>query len=516
MYGLKPFLARCISFGTVFALAGCASLETRHGAEKRAAALVLKAEAAARDLAANRNIPAATKEYNTAAADLAVVLKRGARGDLWNRPLELEVAQHTFRLSYAPAKKGETWPAAAFVRLLPSSKISRGILKRVVSTDGVGGTMVGVDKRPQRTPFYTTQGVSAPVTATVDFQGENVIIALRDPRSGGTINVGGSAFPLAANYTAPLSYYRGAMTQIFTGIMGALRVSHYLGSTGLYFSEPYDPHRIPLLLVHGLISTPHMWLNVVNEIKSDPDLRKLYQVWVFAYPTGNPVAYSALRLREELSAVYRDFPNTKPAVLVGHSMGGLLARMQASSFTISDWEKSLGPAGLKALSLAPEGSQLRRALLFDANPNVARLVFIATPHRGSPMALGGIGQIGMKLIQLPADLFGNATNIVGEMISIIAPGEPKVPNSVASLSPSNPLLKLMDQVPIQAPYHSIIGNRGKKGPLAESSDGVVRYQSSHLVGAQSELVVPGPHGCCDLPQTYAEIRRILRLHAGLR
>ena len=70
----------------------------------------------------------------------------------------------------------------------------------------------------------------------------------------------------------------------------------------------------------------------------------------------------------------------------------------------------------------------------------------------------------------------------------------------------------MDTVPVQAAYHSIIGNRGKPGPLADSTDGVVPYWSSHMDKAQSELIVPGPHGSCQLPQTIEELKRLLRLH----
>jgi hypothetical protein len=64
------------------------------------------------------------------------------------------------------------------------------------------------------------------------------------------------------------------------------------------------------------------------------------------------------------------------------------------------------------------------------------------------------------------------------------------------------------------PYYSIIGDRGR-GDTPNSSDGVVPYWSSHLAGAQSELIVPGPHGSYALPQTVAELKRILRLHLAV-
>jgi hypothetical protein len=85
------------------------------------------------------------------------------------------------------------------------------------------------------------------------------------------------------------------------------------------------------------------------------------------------------------------------------------------------------------------------------------------------------------------------------------------PNSVSGLSPNNPSLKIVNSARITAPYHSIIGDRGK-GDSPNSTDGVVPYSSSHLDGAKSELIVPGPHGSCNLPQTIGELKRILRLH----
>ena len=89
----------------------------------------------------------------------------------------------------------------------------------------------------------------------------------------------------------------------------------------------------------------------------------------------------------------------------------------------------------------------------------------------------------------------------------------RMPNSIDTLSPNDPFVKITNTLPLanSVPYHSIIGDRGR-GDTPSSSDGVVPYWSSHLDGAQSECIVPGPHGACELPQTIAELDRILRLH----
>jgi hypothetical protein len=86
-----------------------------------------------------------------------------------------------------------------------------------------------------------------------------------------------------------------------------------------------------------------------------------------------------------------------------------------------------------------------------------------------------------------------------------------MPTGINGLSPRSPVLRGLDTLPIHAPYNTIVGDRGR-GDTPNSSDGVVAYWSSHLTGAQSELIVPGPHGSYALPQTVSELKRILRLN----
>ena len=148
-------------------------------------------------------------------------------------------------------------------------------------------------------------------------------------------------------------------------------------------------------------------------------------------------------------------------------------------------------------------------------PVSSGVVFICTPHLGSKMASGGIGELAIKLISLPVDLVTTVKSEVPEA-TLRKINNGRLPNSISNLAPNAPYLKVLNEQSIQAPYHSIIGNRGKPGPLAESSDGVVPYWSSHLDGAKSECIVSGPHGSCELPQTIAELDRILRLNLGLQ
>jgi pimeloyl-ACP methyl ester carboxylesterase len=376
--------------------------------------------------------------------------------------------------------------------------------------DGIGGALVGVHKTAPLEAFSPMVGVTAPVTAVLDFKGPEVTISLIDPTEQTQARVAGRERALEADFSAPMAYYP-QRSELWEGLMGAFRVQQHMGITGLYMLQPYDPDRVPLVFVHGLISTPQMWRNVINEIETDPELRRRYQCWVFAYPTGNPPLYSALRLREELAKVHQRYPDAKDMVLVGHSMGGILSRTQVTTVERVHWDVIGKDKAAAFFANIKPGSLVERATLFEANPQVGRAIFICTPHRGSQMAIGTLGQLAIKLISLPGDIVSATAGTLGNSVAIITGDPNRMPTSIDGLSPRNPTLKVLDHRPIEAPHHSIIGDRGK-GDSPKSSDGVVEYWSSHLDSAQSEKIVPGPHGACELPETIAELRRLLHVH----
>src|SRR5262249_38580691 len=252
-----------------------------------------------------------------------------------------------------------------------------------------------------------------------------------------------------------------------------------------------DPDRIPLIFVHGLFSTPFDWVQTINGLQADPEIRKHYQFWVFAYPTGYPILYSVLRLRQELAKVDQAYPNHKPYVVVGHSMGGMLTHDQVITLTQAQWDKGMGKTAEAVFKEEPSDSLIVRATTFRANPRIKRVVFICTPHRGSDMASGGLGRFAISLITLPAHLASTIKDsLSGAELTQLTGSSKRLPNSVWGLKPTNPALPVINAERISVPYHSIIGDRGR-GDSPNSSDGVVAYWSSHLDGAQSEKIVPG-------------------------
>jgi pimeloyl-ACP methyl ester carboxylesterase len=478
-------------------------------AERRAADYLQVAAMTAPLLGKGTEPTPARETYNTAAAELTILLRSADGGRMWNHPLTVTNGTTTYHLRFQPASYG-TWSPDEFISFkLASSMKNEGRVKAFNEVEGVGGSLVGVHLAPG-TAFEPPRGTSAPVTTTLDFHGHDATLALRSPAKQPTVQMQGAVCPLAANYSAPLLYYKH-INELLTGLSGAFAISHFSGPTGLYFVQPYDPDRIPVVLVHGLLATPQMWVNPVNELEIDPVLRERYQFWVFGYPTGNPIAYSGLKLREALAEVDRLYPNHKGYVLVSHSLGGCVSQMQVVSLNAENWERVVGQPAKEILHRLTPSDLIYRALIFNANPRIKRVVFICTPHRGSKLAISPIAEFGMRLITLPGGLASAIKNQVGPELAEVR-GLQDRPNVATGLSPDSPALKTMDTVPVQAPYHSIIGNRGLPGPLIDSSDGIVPYWSSHMNRALSECIVPGPHGLVDYPQDIAELKRILHLH----
>ena len=200
-------------------------------------------------------------------------------------------------------------------------------------------------------------------------------------------------------------------------------------------------------------------------------------------------------------------------VLISHSMGGLLSQMQPVTTGRVLWNDVFQGDANRLYAAVPANNLMKRALIFEANPRIQRIVFICVPHRGADLAINWIGSIGVGLIQLPGTIVAQISSVAtGTLQKDIGVKHP--PTGINGLSPRSPVLRGLDTLPIHAPYHTIVGDRGR-GDTPKSSDGVVAYWSSHLTGAESEIIVPGPHGSFALSQTISELKRILRLNLGV-
>jgi hypothetical protein len=455
--------------------------------------------------------------YNRAVADLAVDLP-----DLMQKKnsgaFDLHDARtgETAQLQIESGRAGEYQPAS-FVKILKAAEISRKGLDENVARPGVGGTVVGVQQTVPTPRLEPLKGYRVPATAIVDFpgSGRSAVARLRffDPNKVNDVDLENHSYPLAGDFSAALASY-GRVNENWIGFLNMVRGERMRGGAGLLMMRPYDPTRIPVIFVHGLLSSAYVWRNVVNSLADDPEIRRHYQFGVFSYSTGNPIAYSAYLLRDDLQYAQKLY-GFKQVVLIGHSMGGILSRMQATNAGRVIWNEAFKSKADQLYADVPEDSLVKKSLLFEANPTVKRIIFVSTPHRGSALASGGIGALGMRLIRLPLKVVTAVPNsVLSALSSSNDPKKYQVPTSISGLSPANPLFKALDKLPITAPHNSIIGDRGR-GDTPNSSDGVVPYWSSHLDSAQSEIIVPTDHGAMKSPKTVAEIRRILLLQVGI-
>jgi pimeloyl-ACP methyl ester carboxylesterase len=300
-------------------------------------------------------------------------------------------------------------------------------------------------------------------------------------------------------------------------LSGALRDRPPLVST-----TPYQPGLIPVVFVHGTGSSPVRWAEMYNRLLADTEIRRRYQFWFFQYDSGNPIALSSLRLREALAgAVARLDPERKdPAlrrmVLVGHSQGGLLVKMQVIHSGDRIWNAA-SRKPLAELNLRDETRDLlQRGLFVEPSASVSRVVFIATPHRGSFVAgRQFIANVVRRLLTLPFALTGVAADIARNPDAPASAGF-FVPSAVDNMSPRHHFIKALQEIPVtpSVKVHSIIAVEGS-GPVESGDDGVVQYTSAHIEPVESELVVRSAHSTQGRPETIEEVRRILRLHAGV-
>jgi pimeloyl-ACP methyl ester carboxylesterase len=294
--------------------------------------------------------------------------------------------------------------------------------------------------------------------------------------------------------------------------------------TRLIAYEPYRPGRIPVVFVHGTNSSAGRWADMVNDLQNDPRIRRRYQFWFFTYDSGNPIAYSAMLLRRDLRDAVASFdpdgrdPCLREMVVIGHSQGGLLTKMTVIHSGDAFWQNASEMPFDEVRMSDTSRALLREALFVEPLPFVSRVVFIATPHRGSYLAGPQlVRRLAAKLISMPREITALGTDLlaVRDPMKRIVSLE-RLPTSIDNMSAGNPFIRTLAAIPI-APgvsAHSIIPVQDAEGPLEDGRDGVVAYRSAHIDGVVSERVVrPCSHSTQSNPETVDEVHRILLLHA---
>jgi pimeloyl-ACP methyl ester carboxylesterase len=412
------------------------------------------------------------------------------------------------------------WKMEEFEKFLPADRYAvRGVAVRN-RTAGIGLPLIAVRGKT---------GQPVPVTAALRVQGDLTALSAGTARAALELystqdtssvkDLKGTAIPLESDLTTPLAYKMEG-SSFFDLSLGA-----FLGREpnkipdGLYMTEPYRPGKIPVVLVHGTASSPVWWVELLNTLNADPKIREKYQFWYFVYTSNKAVAMSAAELRDALNAKVAELdpqgkdPALQQMVVAGHSQGGLLTKFTAVD-TGDSLVQALTGKDLASLDM-PENkkAQVSKLMVLKPLPFVKTVIFFSTPHRGSFQSKSWNRNLVRWLITLPVNLVESTIDTFDYMtddVRRLLGGKKTVFTSADSMSPDNPVIKTMAEIPLAPGItgHSIIAVQTEGDPKL-GNDGVVEYKSAHLEGMASEFIVRSGHSSQLNPLAIDEMRRIL-------
>jgi pimeloyl-ACP methyl ester carboxylesterase len=413
------------------------------------------------------------------------------------------------------------------------------------TTYGLGVPLIAVrrspDKSDEREQYYP-QGLSYSVTALMRCvppengsrtgEAKTCVLEFFDPLSANQINLAEKWVPLETDLTTPLAFFLDSpdFRKRNKATEGLLNPNSSQAKRGLYMLEPYDPKRIPVLMVHGLWSSPMTWMDMFNDLRSFPEVRERYQFWFYLYPSGQPFWISATQLRSDLAKMreavdphHRDRA-LEDMVLVGHSMGGLVSRLQTIDSGDDFWKivsdtpiQSADQALSKIRGPSEDRNRLVSTLFFRPNQSIKRVITIGTPHRGSEFANEYTRWLARKFIKLPSMAVNVGNRLMEENPQLFRDTQLlTVANAIDSLAPESPIFPVMMRAK-RAPgvkYHNIVGVLENPSFLRSGrGDGIVDYASATMKDVESELIVDADHTSIHMTgKTIFEVRRILLEH----
>lgn len=440
--------------------------------------------------------------------------------------LHVSVPQETLR-----------WGDRALTHFTPVAELEVRGLRNRYRMPGFGAPLAAEQSAMEPGTALSIEHLKAPVTAVLMVDGLlqqiasgqvdaslEVHVAFDRKR----ISINGRSVPLEIESTAVLAASLNESPVWETELKG-----FFLGNpdpnraTRLYALEPYRPGRIPVVFVHGTASSAGRWADMVNDLINDRCIRSRFQFWFFTYDTGNVVLYSANLLRDTLQDIVSELdpdksdPALREMVVIGHSQGGLLTKLVSIDPGNTLWD-NFSHKPLEAMQLPDDTrDMLRNAFFFEPLPFIKRVVYIATPHRGSYVAGNWVAHQLSRFVSLPGRVVTGISDVLTKNRDklnqkFFKPKQVVRVGSVYDMTPGSFLATALPPFPV-APgiaSHSIIAVDADV-PVEEGSDGVVAYSSAHLDDVDSELVVRSGHSCQAHPDSIEEVRRILLLHAGV-
>lgn len=419
--------------------------------------------------------------------------------------------------------------------IVPAADIHFDTLEEHYTVPGVGVPVVGIipatkTGKLKQLHAINSRGTVRTLTAVLEFpeNGGKPRLHLIPRNRQETLRIGRLEYPLAGDFSAALELYWD-LTQIDDNrILGLLRPQELRDVTGLSCIEGYDPEKIPVILTHGLLSSAGTFNNLVNRLMNDPEIRRNYQFWYFNYPTGVAWTITAAdyrrainQLRDEVDPRHTN-RNWDNMVVVGHSMGGLITHYSQCTepWLLLKDVSSLG--GIQPYlngyyvdhpfqSGAVGEMEGMREDYFFRPVEAGMVIYLATPHKGAPLARYRIVSLLMRFVELPQGIIDEAIHIATLQENNIIVNPRRLTEwftSVNQLSPDSYSIRGLQGLQIRnVPTYSVIGTQGCS-PLEESTDGVVPYWSSHIPWG-GQKVVPWGHSVQDAPETAEYIRGLL-------
>lgn len=371
--------------------------------------------------------------------------------------------------------------------------------------------------------YLATTITAVPKSATsIDqiINGPEFQLKLHDPYKHEKVTVAGKQYALAANFSAPYGLWLAENNLGRAAYLVLIDRDDNLIMPHLYMLEPYNPKKKVIVLIHGLASSPEAWIRLTNDIMGDPVLRENFQVWQVFYSTNMPILESRFQInalvQQGFARVANNAPAKKDAVLVGHSMGGVIARLMVSQADIT--QDAFKLVQNTRIAQFKDNPLFKVRLQMQPIPNFTRAIFLATPHRGTEYADRWHTKLARKIIRIPGAFLGAfADTLQGEIglkDFVKELGHDLIQNGPSDLSENSKFTALTKDIQPSKniKFHSIIGNTVDTQDTKLMSDDIVSYESAYLEGAVSSKVIKGGHSIQETPEAVLELRRILRLH----
>lgn len=371
--------------------------------------------------------------------------------------------------------------------------------------------------------LYTPEGIYRWATAWIEHGDDVPVVRIVDPVATPSTTVGGRGMRLS--FDAFSAYWKGAMASRLPrlGVYGLLGGDGIGRRAGAYLLTDYDPRKTPVVMVHGLGSHPIIWAELSGAIWADPVLRDSYQVIHVVFQTNAPLLVSTQRVRTYLDRMWElldpegDDPARGKMVLVGHSLGGVVARLLAVDSGRVLWDATFTVAPGQLHGAAEDVAAIQDIFLFDPYPGVCAVVMLAAPHKGSPAASGFAGRLARALVARRAPEIQALREV-----TLAHPEDVRDEvrdsyrfarlDSIWTLRAPQPVRRAGESL-LPAPgirYHTIAGDLHGQG-----GDGLVPLESALLPGARSTLVVDQGHTLYRDPVVIGRVLEILREERGL-